>query len=495
MDGIDVAEQSGALVVIGGRSLTAQDVFVADKGVDAVIAKVKHEVANTPGADISTPTGRQVIRSTAYKIARTKSLLDDLGKNLVADLKKQTGAVDADRRRIRDELDALQEDFRRPLTIFEDAERSRVEAHEAAIREIEGYGGFQGPASAATFADKLNSTRLLNHNRDWQEFAARAATVRETAMANLTGLLEEAIAREAAEEEAERQRQEEAARQQREREAAIAARAAEEAKREAERKAAQAAAETAERARRQQEAAEEKARQEREAIEATARADAEAARKEQERIEKEKAEALAAAQRERDRAEEHRVKAHEFALQSIKGIIADACSPMNSSDMIRGISKIMEAMHEMTRDWEEFHDRATAVIAEGRQRIATRLADVEAYEEERRRKRAAEAEAERIAAEQRAEQERQAAAEKAERDRLQAIEDERARVAAEEDAIRAATAAREADRKHKAKVHREARDAIRAVLNERPLVGVIEEAEAIVIAIAGGLIPGVRISY
>lgn len=108
-----MSEQGGALVVLG--TLTPQIVFGDPGSVDAILEKIRAEVRGTK-RDISTKTGRDQVRSTAYKIARSKTLLDNMGKDLVADLKAKTGAIDAERRRIRDELDALQEEFRKPLT-------------------------------------------------------------------------------------------------------------------------------------------------------------------------------------------------------------------------------------------------------------------------------------------------------------------------------------------------------------------------------------------
>jgi len=401
MNDVTIAEQSGALVVVG--ALTPAAIFTEKGGVDAILDKIRAEVAKTP-IDISTPAGREAIRSTAYRIQRSKSLLNQMGKSLGEESYKAWKKITAERARIETELDALRDEFRAPLTAFESAEKTRVEAHEAALKEIEDHVNFV-PATSAIIAAQLNRVRLVHHNRDWQEFAARATAAREIVTATLTALLEETIAREAAEEEATRQRQEEAARQRQEREAAIAARAAEEAKREAERKAAQEAAAAAERARRQREAIEEKARQE----------------------------AAAAA-----------VAAHEAAENA-----------------------------RLAREAVEARARKEAEAAEERARQAeiTRKAEAET-----------------------AERNRVVAAEKAERDRLQAIEDERARVAEIERQTQEQTAKREADRKHKARIHREARDAIADALAEASPdnQGI---AEAIVSAIARGLVPHTRISY
>lgn len=286
-----------ALVVLG--TLTPAIVYGTDGGVDAVLDKIRAEVSTTK-RDVSTPAGRKQIASIAYRIARSKTLLDDMGKDLVSGLKAQTGKIDKERKRIRDELDALGEEFRKPLTDFEAREKTRVSEHEAAIADLASYGR-NIPRSASAIAAVIEKAQSFGSNRDWQEFADRATETRSIVLEDLRAAHDQAIAREAAEAEAERQRQEEIARQQREREERLRAEAAEQARIEAERKAAAEA-----------EAVATQARREREEIEARARAEREA----RERAEQEKAEAEARARRAEDeriaaarRAEEERIAA------------------------------------------------------------------------------------------------------------------------------------------------------------------------------------------
>jgi hypothetical protein len=104
-------------------------------GLDQILDKIRSEVAlHVP--DISTERGRKAISSLARKVASSKVRLDDLGKELVCEVKAQVGQIDAERKRMRDELDQLRDDTRRPLTEWEDAEKSRVQAHEDAVNEM-----------------------------------------------------------------------------------------------------------------------------------------------------------------------------------------------------------------------------------------------------------------------------------------------------------------------------------------------------------------------
>ncbi len=76
--------------------------------------------------DLSTETGRKKIAALAYKVARTKTAIDDSGAELKAEWLKKSQLIDASRREIREKLDQLKERARKPLTEWEAAEEARV---------------------------------------------------------------------------------------------------------------------------------------------------------------------------------------------------------------------------------------------------------------------------------------------------------------------------------------------------------------------------------
>lgn len=263
-------------------TLTPAAVF-APGGVDDILAKIEGEVRGVH-TDISTKAGRDAIASTAYKIARSKTALDDMGKALVADWKEKSKKVDAERKKLRDRLDALKDEVRQPLTDWENAEKARVEGHEAEIARIEAMGRFDEPEPSVEAVRARHAEYNALPARDWQEFDRRAAFAIDETGQRLNHVLALAEKREAERAELERLRAEQAERERKEHEARIAAEAAERARAEAEAKA------------------------KREADEAAARADAERRRVEQERAEAEaraaraEQEAKAAAERaERDK--------------------------------------------------------------------------------------------------------------------------------------------------------------------------------------------------
>lgn len=109
--------------------ITANPVLVLtdEKQYSEFYKVMKAEVeAHVP--DISTEKGRKEIASLAYKVARTKTAIDAAGKKLNEDARAQINTVDASRRKIRDELDALSAQARKPLTEWEQAEEDRIKS-------------------------------------------------------------------------------------------------------------------------------------------------------------------------------------------------------------------------------------------------------------------------------------------------------------------------------------------------------------------------------
>ncbi|MBJ9293551.1 hypothetical protein GHT40_04485 [Citrobacter werkmanii] len=115
------------LVVIEKSSAMA--VFTNNEQLDPIIEKIEKE-ARSLVPDVSTKKGRDAIASMAHKVARSKTYIDNAGKDLVAELKALPKQIDESRRIVRERLDALKDEVRRPLTEWE-AEQDRIKAEEA----------------------------------------------------------------------------------------------------------------------------------------------------------------------------------------------------------------------------------------------------------------------------------------------------------------------------------------------------------------------------
>ncbi|HHT0060564.1 TPA: hypothetical protein ACTXAJ_003419 [Raoultella planticola] len=199
--------------------------FISDEYIDRLITDIRQKATSVVG-DVNTVKGRGVYISMASTVRRTKTVIDDAGKALVAEMKKRPALVDASRKKVRDALDELAVDIRRPATEWEEA-KARVEAEELAKKEAE--------ALAARLDVDHEMALLMNdaYDREQAEKKAEAERQRIAREEEIKRQAEEKAKREAAEQ---AQREIDAAAS-REREALLAKERAEREKKEAAEKA------------------------------------------------------------------------------------------------------------------------------------------------------------------------------------------------------------------------------------------------------------------
>ncbi|HHQ2583437.1 TPA: cell envelope biogenesis protein TolA [Providencia rettgeri] len=240
------------LVVI--EKSTALDVFKSSNSVEDIISKIESEV-NSFVNDVNTDKGRKEIKSLAYRVAQSKTYLDGLGKELVAELKEIPKLIDANRKTVRDRLDALRDKVRQPLTEWETeqdrikAEKQMLEWHEEALEMNEAFD----KALAERIESDHEIALLMNEKFDRDLAEAKAEAERQR-IAHEEELKKQASEQARLEAEQKAQQEIEAAAQ-REREAKKAAERAEREKQEAIQRAEQATKEAQERAEREKQAA------------------------------------------------------------------------------------------------------------------------------------------------------------------------------------------------------------------------------------------------
>ena len=272
---------SNEIAVIDNSAIA--QAFATPSGIDVLIGRIKSE-ASSEVPDLTTKKGRDRIASLAYKVSKTKTLVDDFGKELVAEEKKRLALIDADRKKWRDECDKLRDEIRKPLTDWEQAETGRIQRHKDAIQQLRELSALAMGTDSAAISGLIAQAESVTLGEHWQEFAAEAGKAKDETLAILRLDLQRRQQYEAEQSELAKLRAEAARREQED-----ADRRAAEARVEAERLAAEREAqrirEAEERARREAEEAaakaradaESAARAEREAIEANARAEREAA--------------------------------------------------------------------------------------------------------------------------------------------------------------------------------------------------------------------------
>lgn len=306
-----IIEQPVTDIVPAANAKAAVVLFDQQK-FDAFFAKLKADVEATP-IDLATKKGRDAIASVAAKVRSEKASIDKDRLRLTAEWRNMTAQVNGAWNGIKEQMDALAIEARKPLTEWEQAEKERIDRADAIIDQLtraamvgldetaadvreRGMAVYQLTLDPALFGDKLDTA---------QKAKGDAVDTLKAALARLTREEEDRA-------ELQRLRDEAAARAEADRLAAERAEAArlEAARIEAERLATERASqEAAERAQREQERqiaaqqveAERIERAKVEAAEQAARKAQEAAKAEQDARDREHARQLAEAQAERDR--------------------------------------------------------------------------------------------------------------------------------------------------------------------------------------------------
>jgi len=171
--------------------INAVQVFTGE-GIDPIIQAVKDEVLGI-APDISTAKGRAEVKARAFKVARSKTALDDAGKALVAGKKAEIKVVDGARKKMRDSLDAIRDEVRLPLTEWEEAEairkaeearieHERISSIQARISDMRDAATFFSGETADDMARRLEAVTEIVIDGSFVEFQpeaerAKAATI------------------------------------------------------------------------------------------------------------------------------------------------------------------------------------------------------------------------------------------------------------------------------------------------------------------------------
>lgn len=170
-----------ALALPTGDALA--DVFARPEQIDPIIQRIRDEVkAHAP--DLSTEKGRKEIASLAYKVSRSKTALDDAGKAMTEEIKKQAGQIDAARKKIRDQLDALRDEVRKPLTDWEAAEALRKQSALDAIEAVRSHG-LPEEYSSADVAEAAARVKAIEAKPEYAEYLPQIEAARDNTLASL----------------------------------------------------------------------------------------------------------------------------------------------------------------------------------------------------------------------------------------------------------------------------------------------------------------------
>jgi len=305
-------------------------------GTDELFDRIAQE-ARSFVPDVTTKKGRDAIGSLAMKISKSKTLIEKYGKELVAEQKAQIKLIDDDRISVVKKFDELRNEILAPRDAWEQAEKDRVDGHNAFIMSFVVMSAPQAYENRDSSFIKGIVSEIENTAIDdsLEEFKEQAELAKFKALDVLRAALADRQKYEAEQAELERLRVAEQERMQKERDAQIAREAAEKATREAEEKA-RFEAERVEREKREAEQREALLKAEKEAAELRAQ---QAAEDERKRIEAEQfaqAEAARKAEEARLANVEHR---KQICSEALKGLTDLGLSVDQGKAVLNAINK------------------------------------------------------------------------------------------------------------------------------------------------------------
>lgn len=321
-----------ALVTLPSVPAELEAAFINDEFIEGLIKDIREKASSVVG-DLNTAKGRRAYISMAANVRSTKTAIDDAGKKLVAEMKKRPALVDASRKKVRDSLDELAVEIRKPVTDWE-AEQKEKEFNAMWDEALELDAKITAERAAA-LAAKIEADHemalLMNEkiDREREEARQKAEQAKREHEERIKREAEEKARREA-EEAAKREIEAAAAR---EREATLAKERAERERIESEQRAEREKQEALAKAERERIAAEEKAKREKEEAIQRERAAAEA--REQARLAEEKRIKDEEARRAADK--EHRKIVNNKALQDlIAAGVPEECAKLCITAIAKG---------------------------------------------------------------------------------------------------------------------------------------------------------------
>lgn len=175
--------------VIVTEKETLRDFFTDRKNLDEFYGKVE-KMAKGLVADPLTKEGASQIKTCARQIASVKKKVDDYGKDVVAELKALPKIIDENRRILREKMEALQDEIRRPVTEIEQREE---EIAAIAQRHVK----LGADAASGDIQKEIESVKAIELTEGkWHESLEKAKKAVHGELNALNLMLESAIKRE-----------------------------------------------------------------------------------------------------------------------------------------------------------------------------------------------------------------------------------------------------------------------------------------------------------
>lgn len=169
--------------LITTSNIVPAEVFVKN-GLDPILAIVRKKIDDFV-PDMETANGRKEIKSFAYKVAQSKTLLDDMGKELTADMDATVKGVRAERKRVKDILNEWRDEVRKPVTEWEDAEKEREAKLDALYADLQAMGVMTTGSTVEEIEGRIVALSAWDIDEDWGDRQNLAQTTKEKALEQL----------------------------------------------------------------------------------------------------------------------------------------------------------------------------------------------------------------------------------------------------------------------------------------------------------------------
>lgn len=171
-------------LIVAPPQETALAVYSTEKGLEPWLQQIRVKIdeflAVVP--DLKTVKGRKAITSMAYLVARTKTAIEEKGKELSAEQKKIPGRIDAERKRVWDILESWQKEVRKPLDDWQAAEDARIDRHNDAITHMKDLATELGTLDTEQLQARIAELSAFQLGEAWEEFEAEAARTKEVSL-------------------------------------------------------------------------------------------------------------------------------------------------------------------------------------------------------------------------------------------------------------------------------------------------------------------------
>lgn len=222
---------SNELQILNQNSIVSA--FATKGGINELFERVAQEVRKEV-PDVTTQKGRDAIGSLAAKVSKSKKIIEEAGKSLVAEQKAQIKLIDDDRIAVVKMFDALRDEVLAPRDAWNKVEKDRVTELQNRVNQIS--IPFENEISE-NIKTHIEFIKSIDVDDSFMEFKDKAKLAKFETLDKLGELLIQAEKQELEQAELEAQRIAEQERLQREHEERIAQQAAEQARIDAEQKA------------------------------------------------------------------------------------------------------------------------------------------------------------------------------------------------------------------------------------------------------------------